>query len=188
MKYLHLGLIDCFNYHSRMSRRAYWMFLFQSLIAVFIFVILSVLLFYNNEVFLLFINGLVSTVMLIPYVSAFVRRMHDINYSGWWVILYVPSSISFMFIEDGNSSSNVLIISGFVYFLSMVIPTALTLRHGTYGNNDYGEVPINELDKVSSKKYSDNVPEELRRYKKLFDDGIITEEEFVQKKREILNL
>ena len=34
----------------------------------------------------------------------------------------------------------------------------------------------------------ENIPAELRRYKQLFDEGVITEEEFTAKKKQILGL
>jgi uncharacterized membrane protein YhaH (DUF805 family) len=188
MKYLHLAIKDCFNYNGRMSRRAYWMFTFQAAILNIILFFFLGLIFFNNEPVFDGLIILIEVAFIFPFISAYIRRLHDINYEGWWVVLSFIPFFLLIFIEDGSLSIFFKTLAWVVYFFCIITALGLSLRHGTYEENDYGEVPINELDKVSSKKYSENVSEELRRYKKLFDDGIISEEEFVQKKKEILNL
>lgn len=46
---------------------------------------------------------------------------------------------------------------------------------------------INRDPKVENKSQIDST-EEIRRYKKLLDDGIISQEEFEQKKKQLLKL
>jgi uncharacterized membrane protein YhaH (DUF805 family) len=50
------------------------------------------------------IGAIVSLVHLVPNISAGVRRMHDINKSGWWVL--VPIYNIFLLARNGEVGTN----------------------------------------------------------------------------------
>ena len=63
------------------------------------------------------INTITSLITLLPAVCVFIRRLHDVNRSGWWIL------ISFTCI-------------GIIPLLYWVI------IKGTDGSNDYGDDPV----------------------------------------------
>ena len=69
-----------FDFNTRSTRAEYWWFmLFDILIAIAITIILP------------FLSPLFTLLMLVPSVAVTIRRLHDINKSGWWLlILFVP--------------------------------------------------------------------------------------------------
>ena len=94
----------------------------------------------------------------------------------------------------------------FAGYIQFSIPGCISLMNGLYGavhdensvvfNKKYNDaaeevkLKIEDLIKNQSKlnNHTSNDPDILRKYKQLFDDGIITREEFEAKKKEILGL
>lgn len=64
------------------------------------------------------VSGLFSLAMLLPSISVAVRRMHDLNKSGWWVLIILVPLIGFLFM---------------LYWF---------VQRGTEGANDYGSDPL----------------------------------------------
>jgi uncharacterized membrane protein YhaH (DUF805 family) len=50
------------------------------------------------------IGGIISLVHLVPTIAAGVRRMHDINKSGWWLL--VPLYNIYLLAKNGDVGSN----------------------------------------------------------------------------------
>ena len=68
-----------FDFNSRASRSEYWFFqLYFAIIWILFLVILG------NELAALF--GIIAVLSIIPLISAQVRRLHDTNHSGWWIL------------------------------------------------------------------------------------------------------
>lgn len=82
----------CFNkfmeFNGRASRAEFWWFyLFQFLLS--------------------FIPGLglvISFILLIPYIAVAVRRLHDTNHSGWWILCPIYNLI--LFATRGDNGDN----------------------------------------------------------------------------------
>lgn len=76
------------DFSGRARRKEYWYFyLFQILINLGLLIIAAILGFSEEG-----INGLsilVSLVFLLPNLSACARRLHDVNRSGWWMLISV---------------------------------------------------------------------------------------------------
>lgn len=73
--------------------------------------------------------SLVSILLIIPSISVVVRRLHDINLSGYWSLIIVLIGVS---------------ITKFHYLISaiiLVIFITLMCLKGTEGPNPYGESP-----------------------------------------------
>ena len=73
--------------------------------------------------------------IFLAYISAFVRRLHDLDLSGWWIgipiILYQSHNLGFIFINI-----NLLAIIG-LYILGLVI---YCCKKGTNSTNKYGPI------------------------------------------------
>jgi uncharacterized membrane protein YhaH (DUF805 family) len=111
------GFRNGFVYRGRASRSAYWWFNLFALIVVFaveaiIFIPLSMNS--NGGSFaLLAIGGIVSIYLDLVLLALLVRRLHDIDKSGWWVLI------------------------GLVPFVGPIILLVFTLLEGTPGLNRY---------------------------------------------------
>ena len=70
----------CFNkylqFEGRAGRSEYWWF--------FLFTILAVL---AAEILGQNVAAVVGLVLMVPHITVEVRRLHDINKSGWWILL-----------------------------------------------------------------------------------------------------
>jgi len=82
------------DFSGRSSRREYWMFTLVLMIIAFVLgildgVMLGVMGYTLNEAEtqLFTLGNAYSLVTLIPSISVSVRRLHDIDKSGWWLLL-----------------------------------------------------------------------------------------------------
>ena len=79
--------INYFEFSGRSSAGAYWYFALWSFLLVILFAVVD-LTFDLADKYLNFSN-LFSLVTLVPGISLSVRRLHDINRSGWWLVLSI---------------------------------------------------------------------------------------------------
>ncbi len=103
-------------FSGRARRREYWMFtLFQLIFS-------AVALAIDYTLGINLISGIFSLAMLIPGLAVSVRRLHDVNKSGWFLlILFVP-------------------LVGAIWLL------VLDCTEGTRGPNQYGPDPKGEVE------------------------------------------
>ncbi|WP_443749834.1 DUF805 domain-containing protein [Asticcacaulis solisilvae] len=99
------AILNCTNVTGRASRSEYWQFVFlQGLIAT-VFGVLRAVLFVSSPVLgLAFsgIQGLLTMVLILPGFTVAVRRLHDTNRSGWWLLLSVPAQFGVIFLFLGG--------------------------------------------------------------------------------------
>jgi len=107
---------DYFNFQGRARRKEYWMFtLFSSIIYTIFFIIFAKIM--SSP------NGYIITVVIytlavfFPTLAVTVRRLHDINRSGWWYLL------------------------NFIPVIGVLIIFIFLLLDSTPGDNNYGENP-----------------------------------------------
>ena len=108
--------IDCItknyvNFSGRARRKEYWMFTLFNIIACFVVMLLDSFLELNNILILIYVLAI-----LLPSYAVTVRRLHDTDKSGWWLLL--------MFVPFGN-----------------IILLIFCLIDSTPGPNQYGENP-----------------------------------------------
>lgn len=71
------------NFNGRASRSEYWWYcLFVFALGIVIGIIFS-----SSQTALNVVSGLVNLALLLPGLGLAVRRLHDINKSGWWILL-----------------------------------------------------------------------------------------------------
>ena len=101
------------TFSGRATRSEYWYFvLFNALVNI-LTVTFDAIVFSSSPVF----NTLFSLIVLIPSLAAAVRRLHDVNRSGWWLLLW-------------------LTIIGIIPVLYWLI------KNSDSGDNDYGSNPV----------------------------------------------
>ena len=94
------------KFDGRVSRCKYWMFaLYSMLVGLAISVIVTIL------PFLSVLSVLYLLVILVPSVGLAVRRLHDINFSGWWFLISLVPYIGgialiFLLALPGDNKAN----------------------------------------------------------------------------------
>lgn len=90
------------DFNGRARRREFWLwFLFQVIVSI-VFNILRAVIGETAEL----INGLFSLAILIPSIAVGVRRFHDINRTGWWLLFpAVVFIIAFVIFISINGAS-----------------------------------------------------------------------------------
>ena len=74
------------NFSGRARRKEYWYFyLFQILVGLIIGIILGIAGISDQSMDVL--SGLLSLAFLLPTLAVGVRRLHDVNRSGWWMLI-----------------------------------------------------------------------------------------------------
>ena len=120
MKYFIKALKNYANFNGRANRSEYWYFSLFNLIFVIIASVLDNVLgtadlgMGYGPIYLLY-----AMAVLIPGLAVFVRRMHDVNKSGWYLFIALIPLI------------------GAIWLLVLLI------KEGTIGENQYGPDPNN---------------------------------------------
>lgn len=99
-------------FNGRARRMEYWMFTLFNVIISLVLAIIGQSMFKNGmigEPQLL--NNIYSLVILIPLIAVSVRRLHDIDKSGWWFLLFLIPIIGtilmiFFFVQQGTQGRN----------------------------------------------------------------------------------
>lgn len=111
-----------FKFSGRASRSEYWNFYLFQVILVLIPSIFPELL--NKDIekenILFYLIGLIILLLIPPYISVLVRRLHDTNRSGWWALIQ------------------------FIPLLGALIIIILCCLPGTKGINKYGYLDVKE--------------------------------------------
>lgn len=94
------------NFNGRSSRSEYWWFALAMFILGFV-----LRLFLGDGTVCAVIGGVINLALLLPGLGVAVRRMHDINKSGWWILInLIPLVGSIIFIiwaaKDSDPTPN----------------------------------------------------------------------------------
>ncbi len=185
------------DFNGRARRAELWQFALVCIILSFVAMIFDKKFLPNS--FNLF-SFLVEFGLLLPAISVGVRRLHDIGKGGInYIIFYVVYEIfSFYAYVTKNEEWNffndelinflflTLIIGISIYYICLFckdsIPGINQYGHNPKGVNQKSVAPpLNAVSPIVHDKF-----DEIKKYKELLDAGIITQEEFEQKKRELL--
>ncbi|BCA58848.1 DUF805 domain-containing protein [Sphingomonas sp. HMP6] len=97
------------------------------------------------------LSGVFSLAVLVPNITVAVRRLHDTDRSGWWILLpIVPLVLAFGGVFAGAAAASVssMMFAG-VAFLGVFISGLLLLvwycTEGTRGPNRFGDDPKADL-------------------------------------------
>ncbi len=86
------------NFSGRARRKEYWMFVLFNMIAGF------VVGFIGGMIHLPILGLIYNLAVLIPSIAVGVRRMHDTNHSGWFLL--IPLYNLYLAVIDGDSGTN----------------------------------------------------------------------------------
>lgn len=110
------------DFNGRARRKEYWMYALFLIIFFIIAAILDNLLgttfkMYGQSLGYGYIYLLLALATLIPSIAVGVRRLHDTNKTGWYILL------------------------GFIPFIGAIILLVFYIQKGTQGENQYGPDP-----------------------------------------------
>ena len=91
-------------FHGRARRKEYWMFVLFNFIVVFLLELIEEVLGGITNTDQSVLTVIYQLAVFIPYIAVSVRRMHDTNMSGWWII--VPIVNLFCLLLDGTPGEN----------------------------------------------------------------------------------
>ncbi|MDF2479638.1 MAG: hypothetical protein K0S24_5121 [Sphingobacterium sp.] len=93
------------NFNGRARRKEYWMFVLANLLIGVVFGILG-----QIASLFSYISGLISLALLIPSIAVAVRRLHDTNKSGWFLLLalipFVNLYLIYLLVIEGDKGPN----------------------------------------------------------------------------------
>ena len=125
-----------FNFKGRASRSEFWFFYLFLVIGYTIAIstmFISIKLFIGT--ILIF-----SLAMIIPSIAVTVRRLHDINKSGWFILLPLPFDIMQRVLEESSAGLSLvfLVISlGLYIYLLVLYCTDGDKKNNRFGKNIY---------------------------------------------------
>ena len=104
------------DFSGRARRKEYWFFVLFNIIVSIVLSVIDVTLGLGAGGFGV-LSGLYSLAVIIPSIAVSVRRLHDINKTGWWILI------------------------GFVPLIGIIVLLVFALMGGTQGDNEYGPDP-----------------------------------------------
>ncbi len=101
------GFRRYFDFRTRSSRSEYWWWYLFGLLVGIATAILDVILFGGAEI----LNSISSLALLIPGLAVGVRRLHDLNRSGWWLligltVIGILFPLLYWFVQPGTRGTN----------------------------------------------------------------------------------
>ncbi len=100
-----------FDFQGREGRKVFWFFTLNMFIINFLLGLISAG----------FISMIISLLVFFPSLGLTVRRLHDINFSGWWVLL------------------------GFIPIIGAIVLIVFACLPGTEGENKFGPAPTSTV-------------------------------------------
>lgn len=104
-------------FDGRARRTEYWMFTLFNVIASVVLMIVDNLLGTVSSTGLGLLGGLYTLAILVPAIAVTLRRLHDTDRSGWWVLI------------------------GLVPFIGGIVLIVFMVMDSTPGSNKYGPNP-----------------------------------------------
>lgn len=77
---------------------------------------------------------------LLPLAAVYVRRLHDVNRSGWWLLSFVVLPCGFLIAAILDWAGALLALVGFIG--TVYVGIISMVRRGTIGDNKYGPDPL----------------------------------------------
>lgn len=105
-------------FSGRSRRKEYWFFvLFNLIISGALYMVDNMLGTVNEEAGAGVLGGIYSLAVLIPSIAVLVRRLHDTDRSGWWILI------------------------GLIPFIGVIVLLVFAVQDGSPGQNRFGDNP-----------------------------------------------
>lgn len=128
-----------FSFEGRINRAKYWL---VALINVSAMVVAALIALYGLPGGIVIIAFVLALVLIYVGVAAGVKRLHDRDKSGWWLILFylVPSGLQGLADDSFVGSSLLLNLAALAISIWAIVE--LGCLRGTEGPNQYGPDPL----------------------------------------------
>ncbi len=151
------AIITCLKKYTTFSGRAtrseYWYFFLFTALGSAAFTFLDVgILNKNSDYDLLPLSAVFSLLVLIPSYTAACRRLHDLNYSGWWALapIVAIALITFLLVfstaaldkKNSGLETTIIFICLAGYLAVPAIWIWFFVQRGTIGPNRFGDDPL----------------------------------------------
>jgi uncharacterized membrane protein YhaH (DUF805 family) len=99
-------------FNGRSRRKEYWyFFLFNIIISIVLRFIDGVIGSFSAEAGMGILGGVYTLAVLVPWMAVMVRRLHDVDLSGWWMLLgvfpFIGAIVLLVFMtQDSNPDEN----------------------------------------------------------------------------------
>ena len=95
------------TFSGRAIRKEFWYFMLYYISLVAIITAASRLAIANDANFVSLIALIISILLVIPYLAVVVRRLHDLNMSGWWsLLMLIPIVLFIVLAFKGTAGEN----------------------------------------------------------------------------------
>ena len=91
-------------FSGRARRKEYWMFFLFNVIAAFVIGFIAGVLGLANDGGGNILSSLYSLAVLLPSLGVAIRRMHDTNHSGWWLLVPIVNLV--FTLTEGTKGDN----------------------------------------------------------------------------------
>jgi len=143
MEWATLPLKRFAEFTGRSRRKEYWIFV------LLVLVVAAVLYFVEGALNMRGWVGpygpllvLFELAILVPSIAVGIRRLHDTNRSGWWLLIgYGPALVSTLLPLLGIVNLNLMMILSLVALAGFVVLIVFMALEGTKGPNQYGPDP-----------------------------------------------
>ena len=139
------------DFSGRAPRAEYWWFFLATIIAYILATIIDSILGLNHMVMGVYgpIAVLLWLAVLVPSLAVGVRRLHDTDRSGWWLLApIIPYALGFvlgggaMMAGGGNMAGfGIAAVFLLIGFVAAIVPLVFYCLAGTPGDNRYGPNP-----------------------------------------------
>lgn len=149
------------QFSGRAPRAEYWWYVLGLIIAAIVLSIVEGIAGVNTMVAGIYgpLTVLLWVGTLVPSIAVAVRRLHDTNRTGWWLLGYfIPYAIGFAMmgpaiLNPGSASGMASLGGGAIFmligFIMAIVLLVFTIQQGTKGPNKYGEDPYGaDMEKV----------------------------------------
>jgi uncharacterized membrane protein YhaH (DUF805 family) len=135
-----------FKFAGRINRAKFW-------IAVLIFTAINIVLAIigyalDESVMFQAVNGMIGIVVLISSIAVGIKRLHDRDKSGWYLVLFyiVPGVLATIGMVVGMTAEDGSLVTGLLFFAAAAIGIwafiELGCLRGTVGSNRFGPDPL----------------------------------------------
>jgi len=138
-----------FNFSGRINRAKYWV---AMLIYSAIYIVLAIVGYAtDNSAIYQAINGMLNIVIFISSLAVGVKRLHDRNKSGWYLVLFyiVPGILITAGIVVGTFMDDSILLASILGLAAVAIGVwafvELGCLRGTIGSNRYGPDPLEPM-------------------------------------------
>jgi uncharacterized membrane protein YhaH (DUF805 family) len=149
------------EFSGRAPRAEYWWYVLGLIVAAIVISIIEGIAGVNTMVAGIYgpLTVLLWIGTLVPSIAVAVRRLHDTNRPGWWLLAYfIPYAIGFAMmgpaiLNPGNGGAMASFGLGMIFFLigfiMAIVILVFTIQEGTKGTNKYGDDPYGaDMEKV----------------------------------------